>query len=267
SRAPRAARGVARRAAALRDGGHRAARGTLSRRVERLSGGRAHRHRAGRRRARGRRRASARHRARPRRAERRARAPARFRRPSMSITSRLDVQGGNPDGDRGARRGPAVVRGDEAMQGIVEEARAADGPRPARETRQDFRRAHLALFRPRARALAGVFACAAAAIVAAEPGAIAVASAAALLLLSRVPERGPAAARWTAASGGALALAAWVRLASESARLFGSDLDRSARALELARLEGAQRAVWMVALAGVLAIALAGLWRGVRAWP
>ena len=53
-----------------------------------------------------------------------------------------DVQGGNPDGDRGARRGPAVVRDDEAMQSIVEEARAADGPRPARETRQDFRRAH-----------------------------------------------------------------------------------------------------------------------------
>jgi len=31
-----------------------------------------------------------------------------------------------------------VVRDDEAMQSIVEEARAADGSRPARETRQDF---------------------------------------------------------------------------------------------------------------------------------
>lgn len=120
---------------------------------------------------------------------------------------------------------------------------------------------------PRARALAGVFACALAAILAAEPGAIAIAAAATLLLLARVPERGPDAALSSAASVAALALAAWVRLASESARLFGSDLDRSARALELARLDGAQRAVWMVALAGVLAIGLAGVWRGVRAWP
>src|SRR5690606_9889625 len=60
-----------------------------------------------------------------------------------NVRHRLDVQGGNPDGDRGARRDPAVVRDDEAMQSIVEEARAADGSRPARETRQDFRRAHL----------------------------------------------------------------------------------------------------------------------------
>ena len=41
--------------------------------------------------------------------------------------------------DRGARWGPAVARADEAMRGIVEEARAADGPHPAREATRLFR--------------------------------------------------------------------------------------------------------------------------------
>ncbi len=54
-----------------------------------------------------------------------------------------DVRGGNRDRIAEPRRGPAVARADEAMPSIAEEDRAADGPRPAREARCDFRRAHL----------------------------------------------------------------------------------------------------------------------------
>ncbi len=56
----------------------------------------------------------------------------------------LDVRAGNRARIGEPRRGPAVARADEAMPSIADEERAAHGPRPARETRCDFRRAYLA---------------------------------------------------------------------------------------------------------------------------
>ena len=64
-----------------------------------------------------------------------------------------------------------------------------------------------------------------------------------------------------------LGLAAWVRLAGASARLWDTDLDRAARALALAELGRAQLAVLGAVAVGALALVVAAPWRGLRAWP
>ncbi len=120
---------------------------------------------------------------------------------------------------------------------------------------------------PSARAIAAAVACAVAAALAWEPGAAAMAALTVALLALGVPARRPDAAVGSVQAVLALALVAWVRLESEEARLFDSPLDRASRALELARIDGAQSAGWMVALIGVLALAAAADWRGLRAWP
>jgi hypothetical protein len=122
------------------------------------------------------------------------------------------------------------------------------------------------LARPSARAITGAVVCAAIAVFAWEPGAIAISCAAIALLVTGAPARGPEAALSSAAAVAAIGLLAWVRLVSESARLWSSGLSRAARAIEIVRLEDAQAGVWIATAVGMIAIAIAGSWRGVRAW-
>jgi tRNA A-37 threonylcarbamoyl transferase component Bud32 len=121
------------------------------------------------------------------------------------------------------------------------------------------------LERPNVRAIAAAVICVGLAIFAAERGAIVVLVIAAVLAL--VGTRGPIAAISSIAAVGALGLTAWVRLASESARLWSGDLTIAERARELTHLDAQETTVWMVTIAAIAALIACAKWRGLRAWP
>lgn len=117
------------------------------------------------------------------------------------------------------------------------------------------------------RARLGIAACLTAALLAGQRGTWAVTAAAVALLARNVPGRRPDAALGSAYAVLAMGLLAWVRLESESARLFQAELTRAARAVAIAEHADAQRAVVAVTAIALLAVLGAADWRGLRTWP
>jgi tRNA A-37 threonylcarbamoyl transferase component Bud32 len=130
------------------------------------------------------------------------------------------------------------------------------------------RDAHDVRARPNVRGALAIVACGVAAVLAAEPGAVAIAMTAIALLSRNVPARRPEAALGAAFVVASIALLAWVRLESASARLFDdATLDRAARAAALTQLDAEQSAVGMVALIALAAVLGTADWRALTAWP
>ncbi len=107
----------------------------------------------------------------------------------------------------------------------------------------------------------------AAGLAALDVGAALTGALASALILRGVARR-PSGALAAGAAVLSFGAASWVRVVSDASRLFGVDeLDRSARALALTRLDRVEMAVIGSTLVASLAVLGFARWRGARAWP